>query len=57
MVMIFHHWPRRELVFFKDLLFPLSVPPLFLEFTRFHMYADDLQIYHSQPKDRLPKCI
>jgi hypothetical protein len=28
-----------------------------LEFSKFHMYADDLQIYHSRPKDLLSDCI
>jgi hypothetical protein len=28
-----------------------------LEFPKFHMYANDLQIYHSRPKDLLSECI
>jgi hypothetical protein len=28
-----------------------------LEFSKFHMYADDLQIYHSRPRDMLSECI
>jgi hypothetical protein len=28
-----------------------------LELSKFHMYADDLQIYHSRPKDLLSECI
>jgi hypothetical protein len=28
-----------------------------LEFSRCHMYADDLQIYHSRPKEMLFECI
>jgi hypothetical protein len=28
-----------------------------LEFSKYHMYADDLQIYHSRPKEMLFECI
>jgi hypothetical protein len=28
-----------------------------LEFSKFHMYADDLQIYHSWPRDLPSECI
>jgi hypothetical protein len=28
-----------------------------LEFSKYHMYADDLQIYHSRPRKMLFECI
>jgi hypothetical protein len=28
-----------------------------LEFSKYHMYADDLQIYHSRPREILCECI
>jgi hypothetical protein len=28
-----------------------------LEFSKYHMYADDLQIYHSRPREMLFECI
>jgi hypothetical protein len=28
-----------------------------LEFLKFHMFADDLLIYHSRPRDLLSECI
>jgi hypothetical protein len=28
-----------------------------LEFSKYHMYADDLQIYHSRPREMLFDCI
>jgi retron-type reverse transcriptase len=28
-----------------------------LEFSKYHMYADDLQIYHSRPTEMLFECI
>jgi hypothetical protein len=29
----------------------------FLEYLKFHKYADDLQIYHTRPRDLLSECI
>jgi hypothetical protein len=29
----------------------------FLEFSKYHMYADNLLIYHSRPRERLFECI
>jgi hypothetical protein len=28
-----------------------------LEFSKYHMHADDLQIYHSRPREMLFECI
>jgi hypothetical protein len=28
-----------------------------LEFSKYHMYANDLQIYHSRPREMLVECI
>jgi Reverse transcriptase (RNA-dependent DNA polymerase) len=28
-----------------------------LEFSKYHMFADDLQIYHSRPREMLFECI
>jgi hypothetical protein len=51
-------------VFLKELLNRHSVFVLFiddmpevLEFSKYHMYADDLHIYHSRPREMLFECI
>jgi hypothetical protein len=47
-------------VFLKDLLyFSLFINDMteVLEFSKYHMYADDLQIYYSQPREMLFECI
>jgi hypothetical protein len=45
-----HSFERNDSLFIDDMT-------VVLEFSKYHMYADDLQIYHSRPREMLLKCI
>jgi hypothetical protein len=51
--------PLAPLVAGVPLCFSLFIDDMtkVLEFSKYHMYADDLQVYHSQTREMLFECI